>query len=64
MNSPCQNISARGLGFVVSLLVRLGINILCACTGGEIQLYHASKHLTHLAGMVCKIGAVELSFIC
>ena len=52
MDSPRQNLSVRGLGFVVALLVCLGINISCACTGGAIQLHHASEHLTYLASMV------------
>ena len=33
-----QELSVRGIGFVVVLLVRRGIDFLCACTGGSIQL--------------------------
>ena len=38
LDSPRQKLSNGGLGIVVALLVRSGNNLLCACTGGPIQL--------------------------
>ena len=39
LNSPCQELSIHGLGFVVARLVRWQNILSCACTGGAIQLY-------------------------
>ena len=38
LDSPRQELSVRGLGFVVALLVHWGIIFVCASTGGPIQL--------------------------
>ena len=42
LDSPCQGLSVRGLGFVVAFSVCSGIDLLCASTRGLIQLYLAS----------------------
>ena len=38
LNFPRRELSDGGLGIVVALLVRQGIDFLCACTRGPIQL--------------------------
>ena len=38
LNSPCRELSVRGLGFVVALPVFSGINFVCAPTERAIQL--------------------------
>ena len=39
LDSPHWEFFVRNFGFAVALLVCLGINFVCACTGGPIQLY-------------------------
>ena len=38
LNSPCRELSACGLGFVVAILVFSGINLSCECTEEAVQL--------------------------
>ena len=38
LDSICQKLSVRALGFVIALPFFSGINCLCACTGDPIQL--------------------------
>ena len=47
LNSPCRELFIRGLGFVVTPLVRSEIVFLCASTQGAIQLYTGTinKHV-------------------
>ena len=44
LNFSCREFSVRGLSFVVALPVRLGIDFVCASTGGVIQ----RKSLDHV----------------
>ena len=39
LNYPCRELSNSGLGIVVTLLVRQGIDFVCVSTGGPIQPY-------------------------
>ena len=39
LDSPRQELSVRGLGFVVALSFRWQMNFSCATTGGPIQRY-------------------------
>lgn len=38
LDSPRQELSVRGLGFVAALSIRSGIDFVCAYTGGPNQL--------------------------
>ena len=45
LDLPCRELSVRGLGFVVALLVRWQIYFSCSSTVGAIQLYLKSGNL-------------------
>ena len=40
LDSSRRELSNRGLGIIVALLFRRGIDFSCASTGGPIQLYN------------------------
>ena len=43
LNSPRRELSNGGLGFILALLIRPGIDLSCVSTGGPIQLYRPSR---------------------
>ena len=48
LDSPCQELSSGGLGIVVALLVRSGIDFSCVFIGGSTQLYDLCQICAHL----------------